>query len=193
VIEDSEELFSSTDHVDALELARDYQLHLIFYSFTLFTLFLRIVIIARINRNIHIILKTVEIAAKNVGLYMIFLCPILLGIVIISISLWGTDFVEFSDFGHALTTNLLFTVGHGNIMELIEANYSWGVVYFIMYFFIVVFFLLSVFMGIYMDAYRLIRLREGYEDNYSLWTLKDYLLWVCACIPRKLVQVLTLQ
>ena len=66
-------------------------------------IFIRLVIIARINRNIHIILLTIETATTNVKLYLVVLCPILIGVVMISISLWGLEFEEFSTFGNALT------------------------------------------------------------------------------------------
>ena len=110
----------------------------------------------------------------------------------ISISLWGLEFEEFSTFGNALTQNLLFCIGHGQIMELIKKNYAWGVLYFIIYFFCVIFFLLSVFMGIYMDAYRLVRLREGYDDKYSKWNAFRWMRWVCTIVPKQVYQILNL-
>ena len=78
-------------------------------------------------------------------------------------------------------------------MELIKKNYAWGVLYFIMYFFCVIFFLLSVFMGIYMDAYRLVRLREGYDDKGASWTVFRWMRWVCSLIPKRVQEALMLR
>lgn len=66
---------------------------------------------------------------------------------------------------------------------MFRINREWGVMIFVIFWFVIVFFVLSVFLGILMDAYRLVRMRQGYTDDDNAWELKDYIQWGLHWLP----------
>ena len=89
---------------------------------------------------------------------------------------------------YSVLSLLLVTIGHGNFAEMFESDITWSVIFFTIYFFGVVYFLLAAFMGIYMDAYKIVRLLYGYNDKQN-FNWKDFVSWLCVLyfyVKRKL-------
>jgi polycystin 2 len=99
-------------------------------------------------------------AAKDVIIYIIMLIPIYIGFVLISMIIWGSRHIDFSSFSRAMLTNMLLGVGYGNISELVLIDPIYGIIYLVVYYFVMLYFLLSVFMGLYMDSYRIVMLEN---------------------------------
>jgi len=101
---------------------------------------------------------TIENAAMNVIIYIIILVPIFIGFTMVSMTIWGMAHRDFSNFSRALLSNLYFAIGNSDIEGMLRVNRLWGMAYILVYFFCMIFFLLSVFMGLYMDSYRIVML-----------------------------------
>ena len=52
---------------------------------------------------------------------------------------------------------------------MIYISEGWSVVFLLVYFVFVVYFFLNDFMGIYMEAYSIVRMQDGYDDNNNTW------------------------
>jgi hypothetical protein len=126
---------------------------------------------------------TIEVAAKNIFSYMILLLPIFIGFCLVSMNILGPYYLYYRNFEISLISNLLFTIGEGDIIATFRINREWGVIIFVIFWFVIVFFVLSVFLGILMDAYRLVRMREGYTDDDNQWDVKDYIDWALGWMP----------
>jgi hypothetical protein len=113
-----------------------------------------------VNRNINIILKTIEMTSKNVVIYIVMLIPMFIAFTLVSMFLWGPEHKDFSTFARALLSNLFLAIGYGDLDKLLRISPDWSIFYLLMYFFVMLFFLLSVFMGFYMDSYRMVMLNE---------------------------------
>lgn len=76
-------------------------------------------------------------------------------------------------------------MGHGPFVTMFYVNSTVSAIFILLFFFAIVFFLLYSFMGIYMDSYKMTRIREGYNDDQN-WTVKDFLIWFFGWIPAKI-------
>ena len=81
-----------------------------------------------------------------------------------------------------MLNNLLFTIGVSNASVLSKLNLFWTIVFYLIYLFFIVFFILSAFIGIFMDAYRQMRVNEGCRDEINGL---DYVDWITGFVPKK--------
>lgn len=141
-----------------------------------------------VNRRIFLLAEIIGIAAKDLVAYILLLMPLLVGFVFLTLSIWGNYFIYYRSFGYACLYNILFSIGVGNAAVLSKINLFWTLVFYFLYLFFVMFFILSAFIGIYMDAYRQVRIREGYRDDVKVWNLIDYVIWLFGCFPKSKVK-----
>ena len=191
VREDSETLFNDGEFYDYMSLAEYQYLSVTMNSIAVFFVLIRITWILRINKRANNLMLTIEIAAKNIFSYMILLLPIFIGFCLVSMNILGPYYLYYRNFEISLISNLLFTIGEGDIVAMFRINREWGVMIFVIFWFVIVFFVLSVFLGILMDAYRTVRMEQGYTDDDNAWELKDYLGWGLRWLPWKVLLKLT--
>ena len=188
--EDEESIYKDQKYKDMTQLVANYRNYHIFNVMVVILIIIRIVIFAAINKRIYILLKTFEYAAKNMISFIIILITILSGFSIISMNIWGMYHFMFSKFEYALLSLLMLNIGQGITNELMEIDFYSTIVFYLIFYFAVLFFLMATFMGIYMDAYKMVRFTQGYEDDQSKWTRSTFTMWLADWIPNIIKQKL---
>lgn len=188
--EDEESIYKDQKYKDMTNLVTNYRNYHVFNVLVLVLVIIRIVMFGTINKRIYILLKTVEYAAKNMLSFMIILITILSGFSIISMNIWGFYYLMFSKFEYALLSLLLLNIGQGISDELMEIDFNNTVIFYLIFYFSVLFFLIATFMGIYMDAYKMVRFTQGYADDESKWDRSTFTMWLADWIPNIIKQKL---
>lgn len=188
--EDEESIYKDQKYFDMTHLTKIYRNYHVFNVMVLILVIIRIVMFGTINKRIYILLKTIEYAAKNMISFMIILITILSGFSIISMTIWGIHDFMFSKFSYALLSILLLNLGQGISNELMEIDFYNTVIFYMIFYFSVLFFLIATFMGIYMDAYKMVRFTQGYEDDEAKWSRSMFTMWVADWIPNIIKQKL---
>lgn len=187
-ISEDEEIINKKEFTDFLNTARTFHTFLVINSYLILLILMRLLLVFRINRRLHLLLLAIEYASKNIIFYVIFIMPLLIAFCFLSMSIWGPYEVHYRSIGWAMFNNVILTLGTGDLLDLYQYNAFWTIVYVILFVFFVWFFLMSTFTGIYMDTYRTVRGREGYRDDVTVWYLSDYIIWILGFLPRSKVK-----
>lgn len=187
---DSEEIYNSDDFTDMLNLSSNYSASFLWNALAFFFTCLRTLLLLRLNSRIHMIVNTIEMAAASMISYMIIFIPLLIGFCVVAMQTWGSSTFYYYQLDVALTSILVLTIGHVDYEFMLRVNEGWTIFFLIIYFFVMSFFLFGAFMGIYMDTYRLIRLRDGYFDDGNNWTKDQIKQWLLAWMPRRVTAIL---
>jgi hypothetical protein len=163
--EDDEALIDNDEFFDAEFLSYNYKVCMILNAIVILFLILRLVFCNRLSRSVYTHLYTVDKASKNAFALLLFLLPLIIGFVILTMNIYGPTFKNFRSFDQALLRILLLTSGYGSVLKMFLNFREWTVVLWLIYFFGIVFFLMSAFMGIYMDAYRRVKMLSGKDDE----------------------------
>ena len=185
---DEEEVIKSQEFYDFHNTALFFKSALVANSWALLLITFRLIKSLTLNRRIYLLTKNIEIACKNLAMYMLLLLPFIIGFCFLALTIWGPYFVYYRTFWHSVIKNILFSVGVNNTAVLARINLFWSVVFHVVYLVFVVFFILGAFIGIYIDSYREMRALEGYEDENKVWGAKDYLVWVLGFLSKKKVK-----
>lgn len=183
VREDPEELYNDGVFFDYFALADITALSVTMNSIAIFFILIRVTWILRINKRANNLMLTIEMASKNVISYMILLIPIFIGFTLVSMNILGPYYMPYRNIFISLMSNLMFTVGSGDIVAMFRVNREWASTIFILFWFVIVFLVLSVFLGIIMDAYRMVRMKHGYTDELGQWDMQNYFDWALAWLP----------
>lgn len=136
----------------------------------------------KFHRRVYLLLLSIGLALKDLVKYTVVLLPIFLGLCFLALAIWGPYYTRYRSFSHVLLNNLFFSIGVGTTSTLIRLNQLWTVLFYIVYLFFVVFFVISAFIGIFMDAYRQVRMLEGYQDDIGV----NYPKYFRGIIPKSL-------
>jgi hypothetical protein len=187
-IDEDESIINDQEFYDLYKTAQNFRKYIIINSYLLLFIFMRLLLVLRINRRLHLLLLAIEIASKSILFYLIFIMPLMIAFCFLSMSIWGPYEIYYRSIGWSMFNNVILTLGTGNMLDLYQYNAFWTIVYIIIYVFFVWFFLISAFTGIYMDTYRLVRGHEGYRDDVTVWYLSDYIIWVLGFLPKSKVK-----
>ena len=180
---DETSLYNNQTYVDLSPISAYYRIYHNINSTTLGLILARIVMFLTVNKRIYILIVSIEHAAKNVMSFVIILVSLLFAFSMIAQSLWGVHVFVFHKFTYAIIDLLLLSLGHGDFESILEVTEAWTILFFSVYSILIMNFLVSSFMGIYMDAYKIIRLQEGYTDDETTWTKSNILLWLIDWLP----------
>lgn len=187
-IDEDESTINDQEFHDYYGTAQNFRKYLILNSYLILLIFMRLLVVFRINRRLHLLLLAIEIASKSIIFYLLFVMPLLIAFCFLAMSIWGPYEVHYRSIGWSMFNNVILTLGTGNMLDLYQYNAFWTIVYIIIFVFFVWFFLLSAFTGIYMDTYRTVRGHEGYRDDVTVWYLSDYIIWVLGFLPKSKVR-----
>ena len=155
------EVFDNSDrYYDLQQVGSRYISHLVLNVWLLLFALFRLISIFNISRRVHTFLLTLEYASADIFFLLVIMVPLLVGLLLVGFNLWGSTLDYYRSIGWALLSSILFTLGYGNIEELLEVNEVMTIIFFFIYFFVLVFFIFSAFLGILIDAYRRVRLRN---------------------------------
>jgi hypothetical protein len=182
--EDDEALYNNDEFFDAEFYSYNFKICMILNAAVILLLMLRLVFCFRLSRSVHIHLYTIEKASKNVLAFLLILLPIIIGFVILMMNIYGTSIKNFRNFEQTLLRILLLISGYGEVLTMLLQFRVWTVFLWLIYFFGVLFFLISAFMGIYMDAYRQVKMLCGKDDvNCGKATKDMYKTWFKESLP----------
>jgi len=102
-------------------------------------------------------------ALTRIAYFMVFYVIVIIFLCVFSNNLFGLRTEAFKDFISSFFYILLFCNGHNHLISK-HNNYFgfWEMIFIFMIFIIIVFFLNSVFIGIYLEAFRLVSWKTGY-------------------------------
>lgn len=146
---------------------------------------IRFISVFRINLRHHLMLRNIEIAMKNILVYLIMIVPVLISFSVVAYTIWGPYLSIYRKFDWTFLTNFFFAIGVSDPVYLSDINVVWTILFYIVYLFFIVFFFTSAISGIYMDAYRMARFEQGYREDTNKWGLWQYLMWFTGFLPSR--------
>ena len=146
---------------------------------------MRFLVTLTINRRLHLLKLNINIAGRTISFYLLMVSPLVIAFVFISWTVWGPYYIYYRRFGLSVVNNLLFTIGFSNSVVQLEINIFWTVLFYVLFLLFSIFMISCAFVGIYMDAYREVKILEGYRDEVKAWAFLDYLLWILGCFKKK--------
>lgn len=182
---DENKNLSSKKFIDFTDLASDFEYALIMNSWSAIPILVRFFNCLTINRSIYMMKLNIEMAVKGMLTYLILILSLFVGFMFVSWTVYGTYTIYHRNMSLTLINNILFSIGIGNTALLIKLNLFWTVLFYILYFNFVIFILICGFVGIYIEAYRQIRLKLGYRDEVKVWAFVDYVVWMLGCMNQK--------
>ena len=138
-----------------------------------------------INRNVYIMKLNIDLAVKSILTYLVLVLSLFVGFMFVAWNVWGPYYFYYRKLSYTLIHNILFTIGFGNSTLLIKLNLFWAILFYIIYLNFSIFILVCGFIGIYMEAYRQIKLTHGYRDHIKVWAFVDYVVWFLGCMNQK--------
>lgn len=182
---DENKILNGKDFYDFTDISENFESALILNAWSSIFVALRVINSLSINRRIYILKMNIEIACKGIAFYMLMTLPLMIGFVFVAWTVWGPYYIQFRRFGLTLFNNILFSIGIGNSSLLLKLNLFWTVTFYTIYLIFLIFITICAFIGIYIDAYREIKLYHGYVDDEKVWSFIDYMLWVLGCFNQK--------
>ncbi|OMJ80881.1 hypothetical protein SteCoe_18784 [Stentor coeruleus] len=182
---DENKILNSKYYYDFTDISENFESAIILNAWSSIFIAFRVINSLSINRRIYIIKMNIEIACKGIIFYILMTFPLMIGFVFVAWTVWGPYYIQFRRFGLTLFSNILFSIGIGNSSLLIKLNLFWTVAFYTIYLIFLIFITICAFIGIYIDAYREIKLYHGYVDDKKVWSFLDYMLWVLGCFNQK--------
>ncbi len=148
----------------------------------------RIFCVFRLNLYFDLIISTFGTAFHFLVAFAFYFIAIVCCCAMITQVLWGTIAMQFTEFWRALFNVFLTFGGNMKYSTWLHKSSSWSYVYFVLVFLWVAFLFPFVFIGIYLESYRITALELGYPETCKKkkWGPKNYLAWVLACCPNSL-------
>jgi hypothetical protein len=181
---DEKQIYKDNKYVDLSYLINYYRLYHNSNSISLTLVIVRLLMFLTLNKRVFIYITTIRTAAKHILSFLSCLVMMLLGFTMIAQSLYGVYMYEYHNYIYTVISLLLFSMSHGNFDEMMKINVHWTAFFLILFFVVIIFFLISSFSGIFVDAYKVVRLVEGYEDDKTTWTSKFFLMWLIDWLPQ---------
>lgn len=189
---DAKSIIENEEYVDLGDIYFHYYTSMLLNAWLLIFSFFRIIITLKfsptINRNLH----ALELSTKNFTYFLLFLLPIIICLSVITSNMFGAYFYTYSSAKLVAISNILFSMGEGDVDEFFKISEAWTIGFLIIYFLIIMFFLYSSFIGILIDSYRIADLYheemakfEKNDPNYVPW--KVWMFEDCKKCKRKKV------
>lgn len=181
----TENLINSSSFVDLIEKSSIFKSIAIIDSILILLLSFKLAHIFTIIKAVRVVVKTINLAFKQVLTYAIIILPMLIAYTLIGMGVYGSYIEEYSTFFKAFISVLGFIVGQCDLNTMMRYDPMWTVIYIISLTIIVIFLIISSFSAILIDAYEYIIYKEGYpgDDGDHKWTVKDAFLWMLNVLP----------
>ncbi len=161
--------FLNLNKFDFYEIKQNYETCIVIETIIVFFLFFRFIIFFYDLTRTNIFFIYIFKAFANVYVFLIILVMIIVSQAIFANNLWGQNFDEYRDLAGSIVNTLLFSIGHYQKSIMTSKNNKiWTIVFTVYFFFIVIYFFLSIFVGIFLESYRLNSLKNGYAYDLRL-------------------------
>ena len=138
-----------------------YTLDTIYETSIVFLLLCRILLFFWFVKQIKTFTNYILDSFWKVMVFFIKVFIILLGFIIFANNLWGQYYDTFVDFSSSFQNLLLFSIGHFDSQIFFSIFDDWNITFLLMFYILIVFFIMNSFVGIYLEAYRIIKLNKG--------------------------------
>jgi hypothetical protein len=181
----TQKLIDSDTYVDMIQKSSIYKAIVIIDSILILLLTFKIIHVFTIIKAVRVIVKTINLAFKQVLTYTIIIFPLLIAYSLIGMGVFGAYMEEFSTLWKSFVSVLGFIVGQCDLNTMMRYDPMWTVIYAISLTIIVIYLIVSSFSAILIDAYEYIIYKEGYpgDDGDHKWTVKDAFLWMLDVLP----------
>lgn len=178
-----ENIYKKNEFTDFAYLINYYRLYHNANTISLTLVVVRLLMFLTLNKRVYIYITTIQLAAKSMTSFFVCLILLLLGFTMVAQGLYGEYIYDYHGFIYSTLNLLLFSMSHGKFEEMISVHNQWTGFFLIVFFILIIFSLISVFSGVYMDTYRVVRLTEGYDDDKIFWTWHNIGAWVLDWLP----------
>ena len=178
-----EQIFGK-DYQDLCDTFNNYNVWVLINSWILLLVFFRSIIVAHISSSLNVYLHTIDLGMKTIMYYVAIIILLLIGKFLLSYNLFGPFMALYRNMQLNIVSNLLFSMGYGDIEDFLYVSPIWTIAYLLVYFFIIMFFLYSAFLSIIIDSYRIAEFRQRNlneamaKDN----SYKPHKIWISQLI-----------
>lgn len=164
VNKDSKEIVTNEEYYDMSELYFYYYTSLLLNAWLLVFIFFRMIITLKFSKTINKNLHAIDLSTKSYMYYLLFLLPIIICLSEITAHMFGSYSYNYHTPKLVAVSNILFTMGDGEIDDFLKVSPAWTIGFLILYFLIIMFFLYSSYIGILIDSYRI---SNSYNEKYD--------------------------
>jgi len=142
-----------------------YSLDIIYETILCFLLFARTLLIFWFFKKIKTFTSYILDSLGKMILFVILIVFVFIGFVVFANNLWGLYYPSFIDLSSSFQNILLFSIGHFQKDLVYNIFPNWTFVFMLFYYFLVVYFIMNSFVGIYLEAYRIVMLKQGNPEE----------------------------
>ena len=180
---DEKSIYKDNKFEDLSYLINYYRLYHNSNSISLTLIVVRLLMFLTLNKRVFIYITTIRMGAKIMISFFACLLLMMLGFTMIAQSLYGIYMYDYHSFIYTMINLLLYSMSHGKFDEMMKIDIHWTAFFLAVFFIVIVFFLVCTFAGIFMNAYKVVRLTEGYDDEKTTWTVRHFAMWLVDWLP----------
>lgn len=176
VNKDPKDIITNEEYYDMSNLYFYYYTSLLINAWLLIFIFFRMIITMKFSNTINKNLEAIDLSTKSYMYYLLFLLPIIICLSLITAHMFGPYNYNYSTPKLVAVSNILFTMGEGDIDEFFKVSQAWTIGFLIIYFLIIMFFLYSSYIGILIDSYRI---SSSYNEKFfeAIKSNPDFVPW----------------
>lgn len=157
--------FTKQIYMEFFNLKDFYNTDKLYDIFLFFISYVRIIGYFVYNPKMKGFLNFIFDALVRIAYFMVLYLIVLVFLCVFSNNLFGLEVETFKDFMSSFSYILLFCNGHNNLIKSRNNFSAWEMVFIFMIFIMIVFFLNSIFVGIYLESFRLVSWKTGYAKQ----------------------------
>jgi hypothetical protein len=109
---------------------------------------------------------------------------VVVGFTFVSISIWGYYLENFNNFGSAMLSLMLLSMGQLDLTDTLSRGLSLAIPFVGGYYLFIYQYMFGIIVVIYIDSYRMTIVDQGTETKESdAWTWKDVVYWFINWCP----------
>ena len=184
---DTGETLRKNEFVDMEELALKYWLSIQFNILAMMLLFIRLIGVLNVFHSPRVVITTMSQTFYSMVFYLLLLAPMIIGLSVASINIWGNYLEAFHTMEYAFTTNMLLSLGMIDVLEMYMLNSVWTLVFFFVSLFVWSFYLIAIFKGVYLDSRMATRISLGYGEKFTGSKIAAFGWWFIGFLPRRVL------
>ena len=187
---DAKEFVINEEYKDMGDLFYYFNTCILLNAWLMLIVFFRIIVTFRFSHTLSLNLYALDLASKNFIYYFFFILPIIVCLSVVTSNILGPYTYEYCTPKLVAISNVLFSMGLGDVDEYFKITEAWTIGFLIIYFIIIMFFLYSSFIGILIDSYRISEmyhkeLKKSMKDDAQYVPWKIWLFYNCRRCKRK--------
>mmetsp|Transcript_64193 Transcript_64193/g.73684 ORF Transcript_64193/g.73684 Transcript_64193/m.73684 type:complete len:833 (-) Transcript_64193:201-2699(-) len=151
---------------------------------------LRLILVLRLNRKLHLLIVTVKYAMEFIVHFFLVILAVFFVFAAVAMNTWGALMIRFSKFSFSLINIFGYIVGSSSADEILDQHRGFSFFILVALSYTGLFFLRAVFISCFLESWRKMVLENGYPENYeneTKWQYWDALRWMFAFLGRERV------